>query len=354
MVIRCHYLVSIICLTALLSGCQGYSIITTTRNEDAPLVKGPPIRDIVTPFDRALICLRPKVNKNITFSVGAVLDQTGKEQLTDGGLGKFVTQGAGDMLQSALYEGGVSLLNRRDPRVLEAELKWGLQDQRRIIPSDYFITGSINSLDIMPGGGVQTEIGGMGPTYSQMRMLVGIDLALTSSKTSQIIANVALQKQIFATDFNVAMGNFIGVTLFNVNAGYKEREAIHFALRQMINLATFELLTQIMNPRDYSDCRKLIDKVSDGSIENTKTAKLSYEYEQSLIAVARSKESNAKSFIPPGQNQDLSDQSIQKTVSPNANNPSNASNQPNKALTPDGAGSTEFLLNKQEIIQFLK
>jgi len=144
------------------------------------------------------------------------------------------------------------------------------------------------------------------------------------------------------------------VTLFNVNAGYKEREAIHFALRQMINLATFELLTQIMNPRDYSDCRKLIDKVSDGSIENTKTAKLSYEYEQSLIAVARSKESNAKSFIPPGQNQDLSDQSIQKTVSPNANNPSNASNQPNKALTPDGAGSTEFLLNKQEIIQFSK
>jgi len=73
-----------------------------------------------------------------------------------------------------------------------------------------------------------------------------------------------------------------------------------------------------------------------------------------MNAVARSKESKAKSFIPPGQNQDLSDQSIQKTVSPNANNPSNASNQPNKALTPDGAGSTEFLLNKQEIIQFSK
>jgi curli biogenesis system outer membrane secretion channel CsgG len=338
----------------LLSGCQGYSFITSTRNEDAPLVKGPPIRDIVTPFDKALICLRPRVNKNITFSVGAVLDQTGKEQLTDGGLGKFVTQGAGDMLQSALYEGGVSLLNRRDPRVLEAELKWGLQDQRRIVPSDYFITGSINSLDIMPGGGVQTEISGMGPTYSQMRMLVGIDLALTSSKTSQIIANVALQKQIFATDFNIAMGNFLGVTLFNVNAGYKEREAIHFALRQMINLATFELLTQIMSPKDYADCRKLIDKVSDGSIENTKTAKLSYEYEQGLVAVANTKESNAKFSMPPGQNQDLSDHSIQRAASPNANNPSNTANQPNKTLTPDGSGGTDFLLNKQEIIQFSK
>ena len=88
------YLITLF-VAVLLSGCQGYSIITTPRNEDVSLVKGPPIRDIVTPFDRALICLRPKVNKNITFSVGAVLDQTGKEQLTDGGLGKFVTQGAG-------------------------------------------------------------------------------------------------------------------------------------------------------------------------------------------------------------------------------------------------------------------
>ena len=109
-----------------------------------------------------------------------------------------------------------------------------------------------------------------------------------------------------------------------------------------------------MNPRDYSDCRKLIDKVSDGSIENTKTAKLSYEYEQSLIAVANTKESNVKSFTPPGQNQDLSDQSIQRAVSPNAYNPSNSANQPNKALTPDGSGGTDFLLNKQEIIQFSK
>lgn len=323
--------------------------MTTQRTEDAPLTKGPPIRDVVTPFDHALICLRDRVNKNVTFSVGAILDQTGKEQLTDGGLGKFVTQGAGDMLQSALYEAGVSLLNRRDPRVIEAELKWGLQDQRKIIPTNYFITGSINSLDIMPGGGIQTEIGGIGPTYSQMRMLIGIDLSLTNAKTSQIIANVALQKQIFATDFNMAMGNFIGTTLFNVNTGYKEREAIHFALRQMINLSTFELLTQIMNPRAYADCRKFIDKVN-GSIENTKTAKLTYEYEQSLINALNAKETNS----PKSVNNTLSDPASKKPVSNNVVNTPQGPTPNSKDLLPDTPNETQYLMNKQEIIQFSK
>jgi len=341
---------SFICLVSLLlAACQGYSFMTTQRTEDAPLTKGPPIRDVVTPFDHALTCLRDRVNKNVTFSVGAILDQTGKEQLTDGGLGKFVTQGAGDMLQSALYEAGVSLLNRRDPRVIEAELKWGLQDQRQIIPTNYFITGSINSLDIMPGGGVQTEIGGIGPTYSQMRMLIGIDLSLTNAKTSQIIANVALQKQIFATDFNMAMGNFIGTTLLNVNTGYKEREAIHFALRQMINLSTFELLTQIMNPRAYADCRKFIDKVN-GSIENTKTARLAYEYEQSLMNSMNAKEA----AISKSANNSLSDPTTKKPVSSNAVNTPQGPPSNSKGSEPDAPNTTQYLMNKQEIIQFSK
>lgn len=338
----------------ILAGCQGYSFITTNRGEDVPLTKGPPIRDVVTPFNRALMCLRDRVNKNITFSVGAVLDQTGKEQLTDGGLGKFVTQGAGDMLQSALYEGGVSLLNRRDPRIIEAELKWGLQDQRLLIPTDYYITGSINSLDIMPGGGFQAEIGGVGPTYSQMRMLIGIDLSMTSTKTSQIVANVALQKQIFATDFNVAMGNFIGTTLFNVNSGYKEREAIHFALRQMINLSTFELLTQVMNPRAYSQCRKLIDSINDGSIENTKTSRLVRDYENSLVESSsiQSQPGSAQNTpITPAV--DLSDPSTKKTVRPAMKTSSQLRSNSSKDLAPDDLG-TSYLMNKQEIIQFSK
>ena len=38
-------------------------------------------------------------------------------------VGKMVTQGAGDMVQSALFQAGVNLMNRRDPRIIESEAK---------------------------------------------------------------------------------------------------------------------------------------------------------------------------------------------------------------------------------------
>lgn len=89
------------------------------------LVQGPPITDIFTPFDMALSCLKGQLRNDVSFSVGAILDQTGKDVVTNGGSGKMVTQGAGDMVQSALFQAGVNLMNRRDPRIIESEAKWG-------------------------------------------------------------------------------------------------------------------------------------------------------------------------------------------------------------------------------------
>lgn len=95
------------------------------------LVKGPVIQDIVTPFDRALSCLDGRINRDVLrFSVGAVIDATGKEQLSESGTGKFVTQGAGDIVQSALFQAGVAVVNRRDPRVIDSEAKWVLISAR--------------------------------------------------------------------------------------------------------------------------------------------------------------------------------------------------------------------------------
>lgn len=260
---------------------QGCSIIPgiASSNQDAELVQGPPIRDIVTPFDNALFCLKGRIKPSITFSVGAILDQTGKEQLTEGGSGKFVTQGAGDIVQSALYAAGLQVLNRRDPRVLETEVKWGLQDPKKIIPSNYFITGSINSLDFIPGGGFDAQIGGVGPKYRQQRILVGLDLSMTDSRTGKIMANVPMQKQIYASELGFGIGRFLDGELVTLDAGWKERETLHFALRQMLNLATFELLTQVMKPENYAKCRAEISAMH-GFLDNTPSARALRKYRE--------------------------------------------------------------------------
>ena len=227
------------------SGCAWAPGIALPKR-DAALVQGPPISDIVTPFDYALQCLKGKIQPSITFSVGAIVDLTGKEQLTEGGAGKFITQGAGDIVQSALFKAGATVLNRRDPRVMEMEVNWGIRDAKKIVPSNLYITGSINSLDFIPGGGAEVRVAGIGPRYRQNRMLVGVDLAMTEATTGRVVANVPLQKQIFASEAGIDVGrfaddrlfgaNFLTTPLVDINIGAREREALHFALRQMLNL----------------------------------------------------------------------------------------------------------------------
>jgi curli biogenesis system outer membrane secretion channel CsgG len=258
-------------VVSTLAGCAGApGMASSTSN--AVLVEGPPISDIVTPFDEALACLNGRIQRRLVFSVGAVVDQTGKESFTDGGVGKFITQGAGDMIQSALFKAGTTVVNRRDPRVMTVEAEWRIRDTSRQVPSNFYITGSINSLDFIPGSGAEVEVAGIGPRYRQNRLLIGMDLAMTDANTGVIVANVPLQKQIFASEAGIGLGRFFSETLVSGDIGGREREAIHFALRQMVNLATFELLTQVMGVGEYAECRSHIDRAH-GYVDNTKTAK---------------------------------------------------------------------------------
>ena len=274
-------------LLALLGACsvtRGGVAVPLTVNE--PLVKGPAILDVVTPIDQALRCLDGRINKEVLrFSVGSVIDATGKEQAVDGGTGKFITQGAGDIVQSALFLAGATVVNRRDPRIIDNEVKWGLLDVKQQALSTFFITGSINSLDFLPGSGFDVQIAGLGPRYRQSRILVGLDLSLTETRTGRILANVSLQKQVVATEDGFGVGRFFGNNLVSIDVGGKEREALNLVLRQMLNLATFELLTQVMNPAKYGDCIQLIqavDGVTDNSLSSRNLRK--YVAEQAKAA----------------------------------------------------------------------
>jgi hypothetical protein len=97
----------------LLSACTETGGLAATR-ENARLPKGPPIQDIVTPFDEALECLRPRMNRDVKFAVGAVNDQTGRQSFGDSGMGAYFTQGAGEMIQSAMIRAGATVVNRRN------------------------------------------------------------------------------------------------------------------------------------------------------------------------------------------------------------------------------------------------
>lgn len=312
--------------SSFLTGCTG---LAPSNKKPVSLVQGPPITDIFTPFDMALSCLKGQLRSDVSFSVGAILDQTGKDVVTNGGSGKMVTQGAGDMVQSALFQAGVSLMNRRDPRIIESEAKWGIRDPRQIQASDYYVTGSINSLDFIPGGGFDMQIAGVGPNYSQTRIMVGLDLSLTDTRSSKVVGNVSLQKQIAAQDYGLSAGRFAGRTLLNIQIGKGEREATNFALRQMLNLATFELLSQVVPPAVFESCRAQIPPEF-GQLNLTRSSVALHKYKKNQQ-----------------QNSTASSSVVQESVSSQAD----SSNEKNK-LTNSPSKDTKPLKQKEsEVIQ---
>ncbi|WP_123644032.1 CsgG/HfaB family protein [Histidinibacterium lentulum] len=258
------------CMTGL-GGCSTMPPgVFTSPTDNVPLLDGPPIEDVVTPFDEALACLQGKIQPGITFAVGQIVDATGKESYAEGGTGKFVTQGAGEMVQSALFRAGVTVVNRRDPNIPVVETQWGIRNLEEQMPVNFYLSGSINSLDFIPGGGFSAQINGTGPRFRQNRIMIGLDLTMTDAMTGRIVASVPLQKQIFSREVGASMGRFFGETLVSLDAGGQQREAVHFALRQMLNFATFELLGQVMNAATFAPCKAQVSPFY-GSIDSIGT-----------------------------------------------------------------------------------
>lgn len=249
---------SLAVVSFLLAGCGSGSNFVTQTSSNMEIANGPPIEDVVTSFDDALTCLRGRFPSGVTFAVGQVVDATGKETYADGGTGKYITQGVGEMVQSALFRTGVSVVNRRDPQISIVEANWGIRDIKRQTPVNFYISGSVNSLDFIPGGGFSAQVGGIGPRVRQSRMLIALDLSMTDAYTGRVVASIPLQKQIYTKEIGVGANTFFGTTLVQMDAGGMEREALHFALRQMLNFATFELLGQLMKESAYDACRENI------------------------------------------------------------------------------------------------
>jgi curli biogenesis system outer membrane secretion channel CsgG len=260
--------ISVLLAVASLASCGfiGEGLTKSSKNVDVP--KGPPIEDIVTPFDEALICLKGLVPPQLAFSVGTISDNTGKEQYADSGSGKIVTQGAADIVQSALFMAGVKVVNRRDAAIAITETNWGIRNIKQQIPAAFFLTGSINSLDFIPGGGAQVEVVGVGPRFRENRILVGLDLSLTDTATGEVVSNVPMQKQIFSKEFGTNIGRFFGSSLVSIDAGAMQREALNYTLRQMLNYATFQLLGQVVSEKGYLICSSKISAV-DGTANSS-------------------------------------------------------------------------------------
>lgn len=239
----------------LLGGC----IAPSHENVDLP--DGPPVQTITTPYDRLIGCVARNHPMRGVWAVGEIVDATGKFNGEYSGTGKFVTQGAGDMMQTILVRAKAEItVNRRDPRPVLAEIRLGIRNAKSVRPMDYYITGSINTLDFIPGASAEVTIGGIGPRYRQNRAIVGLDLHLTGARTTEVLAAVNISKQIFAEEAGFGIGRFFGDTLVDLDVGGQNREALQLSLRSMLQYGLYEMLVQV-TPALAADCRQIVRNV---------------------------------------------------------------------------------------------
>ncbi|WP_293958541.1 CsgG/HfaB family protein [Sneathiella sp.] len=251
-------------LPLLLTGC------IATSQENIELTEGPPVQTLVTPYDRLIGCISQNARLYGVWAVGDIVDATGKFSAEYAGTGKFVSQGAGDMMQTTLMKAKAErVVNRRDPRPVISEIQLGIRDAKQFTLMDYYITGSVNTLDFIPGAAAEVTVAGIGPRYRQNRAIVGLDLHLTDARTSEVLAAVNISKQIFADEAGFGIGRFFGDTLVDLDISGQSREPLQLSLRSMLQFGLYEMLAQL-NPNIKGSCQEIVDAVE--GVEDTGSA----------------------------------------------------------------------------------
>jgi curli biogenesis system outer membrane secretion channel CsgG len=246
-------------------------------NKNTPLLVGPPVTDIVSPYQPALECIRQALTaeqKNTTFTVMSFVDKSGKTNyVSDSGTGMFSSQGTEDMIYTSLGYAGVQVTDMSPMQ--RSMMDWSLQKLAAHNASasvtglprinvgfkfpDVSISGAITTFDInMSSGGFGVKIAGIGAGRHKARILVGMDARLVEMAGGQRpngspmeagrqAAVARISKQIVGYENSGGATGFFGGgagTLIEFDLGTRQNEAIQYMERIMADGLVARLLTQ--------------------------------------------------------------------------------------------------------------
>lgn len=246
-------------------------------NKNTPLLVGPPVTDIVSPYLPALTCIKQSLTeqqKLTTFTVMSFVDKTGKTNyVSDSGTGAFSTQGADDMIYTSLGLAGVQVTDMSPMQ--RAMMDWSLQKLAAHNMSavatglprisvgfkfpDVSISGAITTFDInMSSGGFGIRVAGIGADRHKARILVGMDARLVEMAGGERLNGIPMEagrqaavarisKQIVGYENSGGATGFFGGglgTLIEFDLGTRQNEAIQYMERTMADGLVARLLIQ--------------------------------------------------------------------------------------------------------------
>lgn len=223
-----------------------------------------PVTSNETPYSSCLKELRQANGNNLpTFAVGEVADKTGTFE--PDGLSRQLSQGASEMVISALYKTGkVRLTERWDLRVPLAEMK--LVDQKLIRdrkpaeylikPSDFIILGALTELNFnISSGGVGAFISGFSAAQRTVVINVALDLRVVNTRTFDVPYVVSLQKQIYGMEVDANVFRFFGTQLVGFDGGSIKNEPLQLGVRSVVEMAVYQIMTDYLGLPGSARCQ---------------------------------------------------------------------------------------------------
>lgn len=232
----------------------------TPINQNAPLLQGPPITEIISPYDGALACMANKLTpdqKMIVYGVTFAADKTGKTNYAaPDASGTFMSQGYDDSLITSLKKTGVRVTNSgpAQRQLFDWYMsKVGRANSRMLVP-DVMVEASINCLDIDPGGAIEMT-GLIEAGMRQHRLMICFNGKATvgplSAETysNEVLTSFAYTKQIVGYENKFGVTSFFGGgnsrSLVGFNLDKEKREPLQLSGIYMMDVVAFRVVRDI-------------------------------------------------------------------------------------------------------------
>jgi|GEM_PF-6110393 len=254
-----------------LGGCTSW---TPMFREVAPVV-GPAPYVNRTPMNPALFCLRgaTRATPDLRIGVADFVDGSGASMGDNDVSGRYFSQRPDLMLIVALAKTGVRLVNRTSTAVAEWEMRQAMDrrlgDGKQVVVgqtrfdyrpvragaflgSTHYINGAITEVNWSLSNNVE-EAGLLGATMGRRtyRVSIATDVVVTNSLSTELLFARSYSKQLVGYETGAGVFRFMDaailpkarVELFQANIGQKQNEPVQQALRWMIELASYEVIS---------------------------------------------------------------------------------------------------------------
>lgn len=258
-------------------------------NEEATVMEGPAPRANFTPMDTNLRCIAHHIppGLDLRLAVNDLTDGSGAQASGDAH-STILTQRPDMMFVIALAKTGVRLVNRNSTAVSEWEMKRAMDKQLgegklvavqgkefayrpvtagTIVGSTHFVSGALTELNWSIKSDIaEAGVAGLTAGSRKYYISVGADLMLTNTKTTELVMARSYSKQIVGSELSAGLFRFFEMgggtnwgprEIFEFNLGSQANEPVQAAVRWLLELAAYDMVSTLTGADKYCDTPEL-------------------------------------------------------------------------------------------------